>query len=98
MLCSNCGADNPKSAKFCIDCASPFPRRCPSCGSENLPRAKFCAQCAALLGASNRTAAPVVPSIPPDYNLNVALSEGKGNGPLDGERRTVTALFADIQG
>src|SRR5262249_49635992 len=94
MLCSNCGTDNPASARFCIECASPFARRCPSCGTENPPHAKFCAQCAGALSAS------VARPAPPRQNLEVnpVLAERDTDGPLDGERKTVTALFADIKG
>ena len=49
MRCASCGAENPDGAKFCIECAAPFPRRCARCGAENLPRAKFCAECATPL-------------------------------------------------
>src|SRR6516165_12821483 len=97
MLCSNCGADNPETAKFCIECASPFARRCPSCGTENPPHAKFCAQCATHLSSRASPASPTAPGVLPrqDVEVNAALTE---NGQLDGERKTVTALFADIKG
>jgi double zinc ribbon protein len=100
MLCSNCGADNPETAKFCIECASPFPRCCPSCGSENPPQAKFCAQCAThLSGRPSPASASPLPA-PPRQNveLNPVSIEAKTGAPLDGERKTVTALFADIKG
>src|SRR5215472_9245312 len=100
MLCSNCGVDNPATARFCIECASPFARRCPSRGTENPPHAKFCAQCATHLAGRASPASPVALPVPPQQNVevNLALSAGKIDGPLDGERKTVTALFADIKG
>ena len=100
MLCSNCGAHNPETARFCIECAFPFARRCPSCGNENPPHAKFCAQCATRLGDGASPAASPAPPVPPRHNVevNAALTEGKTDAPLDGERKLVTALFADIKG
>src|SRR5215472_4295416 len=100
MLCPNCGTDNPETAKFCIECASPFTRRCPSCGTENPPRAKFCAQCATNLSGRASPASPTVPQIQPRQivEVNAALTEGKTDGQLEGERKTITALFADIKG
>jgi len=100
MLCSNCGADNPEAAKFCIECASPFPRRCPSCGTANPPQAKFCAQCATHLSGRASPASATAPPVRPRQNVevNLALTENKTDGQLDGERKTVTALFADIKG
>ena len=51
MPCSRCGAENPGTAKYCIQCASPFVRPCSSCGAENPPRAKFCSQCSSAIDA-----------------------------------------------
>ena len=100
MLCSNCGADNPETARFCIECASPFARRCPSCGTENPPHAKFCAQCATdLSGRVSQASLSLLPVPPQDkVEVNLALSAAKTDGPLEGERKIVTALFADIKG
>src|SRR5215470_909582 len=97
MLCSNCGADNPEAARFCIECASPFARRCPLCGTENPPHAKFCAQCATHLSGRASLASPPATSRQ-NVEVNAAFTEGKTDRQLDGERKTVTALFADIKG
>jgi class 3 adenylate cyclase/predicted ATPase len=98
MLCSNCGADNPETARFCIECASPFARRCPSCGTENPPRAKFCAHCATRLGDRASASRAALPVPQQNVEVKVAITEGKTDSHLDGERKTVTALFADIKG
>src|ERR1700751_2426550 len=89
MRCSNCGAENPEGLKFCNECAAPFKRRCPGCGFENAPTAKFCGECAAPLSA------PAT-----DLELSQALRitpEADYQAIIDGERKTVTALFADIK-
>src|SRR5712672_941334 len=57
MRCQNCSAENPRDARYCIQCATPFPRRCQKCGFENPSEARFCAQCAKPLDA----AAPIRP-------------------------------------
>src|SRR5690349_10362552 len=100
MLCSNCGADNPANARFCIGCASPFARRCSSCGTENPPHAKFCAQCATHLSGRASPALPTALPVQSRQNVDdkAALTQSKTDGQLDGERKTVTALFADIKG
>jgi class 3 adenylate cyclase len=87
MRCSKCGAENPEGLKFCEQCAAPFKRRCAKCGFENSPAARFCGQCAASLNSSPEAASSIGPSIadhPP--------------AELEGERKTVTVLFADIRG
>src|SRR6516162_6647360 len=94
MRCSKCGAENPDRAKFCVECASVFLRQCASCGAENPPAAKFCLECAKPLTAAD----PEAPHLAPSANLRVERSDHSTETTLDGERKTVTALFADIKG
>ena len=93
MRCSKCGAENPDRAKFCEECASPFTRRCPSCNTENSLTAKFCIECAKPLesagGKSQRTSTA---------SSTIQVSAETADASLDGERKTVTMLFADIKG
>ena len=93
LRCSKCDSDNPEGAKFCIDCAAPLANSCPKCGQENLPRAKFCADCATPVIA----AAPKSKVQPESTPSRVSPEEAVAN-EADGERKTVTALFADIKG
>ena len=96
MRCQNCSAENPQGAKFCVQCATPFRRLCEKCGSENPPEARFCAQCATALsgeaGQPSKAAAG-----PTSSGIRVAVDNSEPQA-LDGERKNVTALFADIQG
>jgi len=96
MRCQNCTAENPDGAKFCIECATPLKRRCPQCSFENPPAAKFCAQCAAPLSAT-ALGQPSKAAAPDSSNIRVTL-ENSAPGAIEGERKTVTALFADIKG
>ena len=92
MRCSKCGAENPDRAKFCVECASPFARRCSSCNAENPQTAKFCLECAKPLeGAGDKS--PRVPDAGSPIQVNAGTPDS-----LDGERKTVTVLFADIKG
>jgi class 3 adenylate cyclase len=94
MRCSKCGAENPKRAKFCVECASPFARRCPSCSAENPATAKFCLECSKpLVSAASETRRSAQ-----SPNWTVQIGDRPGETTLEGERKTVTALFADIQG
>jgi len=94
MRCSNCGVENPEGLKFCNECAAPFKRRCAKCGFENAPTAKFCGACAAPLGPP---ATGLDPSKAPAQALSIT-AEADSQATVDGERKTVTALFADIKG
>jgi class 3 adenylate cyclase/tetratricopeptide (TPR) repeat protein len=95
MRCSKCSADNRDIARFCDGCGAPIQLRCPSCGALCRAGAKFCDACGStLLGprleAPNPTAASAA-------GIRFT-SEATGPEALDGERKTVTALFADIKG
>ena len=92
MKCAKCGADNREGAKFCNECAAPIEASCPKCGSRNKPGAKFCDECGTSLGSS----AAASPKQPNDSSIRVIDSPVAEN--LEGERKTVTALFADIKG
>jgi len=94
MNCSACGAENSAEQKFCNECAAPFKRRCAKCGYENPPTAKFCGECATALTSSVSKPTAAIPATP---SVRVA-PESTSPGALEGERKTVTALFADIKG
>ena len=94
MNCSACGAENPAEQKFCNECAAPFKRRCAKCGYENPPTAKFCGECATALTSSVSKPTAAILSTP---SVRVA-PESTSPEALEGERKTVTALFADIKG
>jgi len=93
MRCSKCGAENPDRAKFCEGCASPFTRRCPSCDTENSLSAKFCIECAKSL----KSAGSELPRSA-GWSSPVHAGAGTPDASLEGERKMVTALFADIKG
>jgi class 3 adenylate cyclase len=67
--------------------------KCPKCGASNEPDEQYCGQCGSLLSVAGGSAAAQRPS--PALRV---VSENSDAHPLDGERKTVTALFADIKG
>src|SRR5262249_44715105 len=83
----------PDDAKFCVGCGSSFAGRCPKCSAENPSDASFCKQCGTRLNAKALSATAVVVS----GRVGVG-AEPADSTALDGERKTVTALFADIKG
>jgi class 3 adenylate cyclase/tetratricopeptide (TPR) repeat protein len=67
--------------------------KCARCGTESMPAAKFCADCgAALRQASARFASPqaYTPRHLAEKILNL-------RGAIEGERKVVTVLFADLE-
>jgi class 3 adenylate cyclase/tetratricopeptide (TPR) repeat protein len=91
MRCSKCGADNREGRKFCTQCGSALAAKCPRCGAAIEPAEKFCGECGAALG---RPSAAIGKSDEPQIEIAGTPASEK----LEGERKTVTALFADIKG
>jgi class 3 adenylate cyclase len=100
MRCPRCEADNPEGMKFCIECAAPLARRCPQCDFANPPQAKFCGQCAASLTGQTTGSHPSSAAQPPVSYTPGHLAEKilTSKTALEGERKQVTVLFADIKG
>jgi hypothetical protein len=99
MRCAKCSADNPSGKKFCGDCGASLGNSCPKCGAENPESKKFCGDCGTALTAGIGTT-PGNESRPRSETvslLNVADRLETAAVP-EGERKTVTALFADIKG
>ena len=74
-----------------------MPRRCPKCGTENPAGFRFCGGCAAPLSSAEPAAEPMVSAKEPALSAQT-IPEQTGFDVSDGERKTVTALFADIKG
>src|SRR5262249_10273281 len=92
--------ENPPRAKFCLECGAPLTARCASCGAQLPPGAKFCTECAhpanavaTLAGAQPRFASPG--AYTPKHLAEKILTT---KSALEGERKQVTVLFADLKG
>ena len=71
---------------------------CSSCGHENREGASFCEACGAPIGRAGHAEQPPAPRpasvLPPDLAEKVRAS----GASLEGERKQVTVLFADVMG
>ncbi len=93
MICGGCGFDNPAGVKFCGECGSPVEARCPSCEASNPAGFKFCGECGTALrsdGAPTRAPKEYTPRHLADKIL-------KTKSAIEGERKRVTVLFADVK-
>ena len=96
MKCPGCGNENAVEARFCEQCAAPLPRTCDNCGSRVSLTAKFCPECGHPLrpvADDSRFASPK--SYTPQHLADKILTS---RAALEGERKQVTVLFADIKG
>jgi class 3 adenylate cyclase/tetratricopeptide (TPR) repeat protein len=99
MKCPKCQANNPDDAKFCIECGGAMEFHCPKCGSPTPARGRFCKECGCTLDEAKASTPSVDYSKPQSYTpkflADKILSTGKS---LEGERKLVTVLFADVAG
>jgi class 3 adenylate cyclase/tetratricopeptide (TPR) repeat protein len=97
MQCPQCQQDNPPQAKFCLECGTRLVLTCARCGTELPAGAKFCLECGQPVEA--RSAAPSR-FIAPETYIPKHLAEKilTARSDLEGERKQVTVLFADIKG
>ena len=99
MRCSSCHYENPQATRFCGNCGTLLNNRCAKCGRENPPQFKFCGDCGASLQPGSP--APVQGAGGAAGSTLIQFAEQPSvptHDVPDGERKTVTALFADIKG
>jgi uncharacterized membrane protein YvbJ len=97
MRCSKCGMENPVGKKFCSQCGNGLSGRCPKCGAENLLSSRFCGDCGATLADNVSPAAAQTPNAAATAaQIRVTPEQPDASAAVD-ERKTVTALFADIK-
>jgi predicted ATPase/class 3 adenylate cyclase len=92
MICAQCQAENSLDAIFCDHCGLRLETACPKCGEPNRQGAKFCRRCGQLI---NHTAVPSRDTYVPKHLAEKILASRPS---LEGERKQVTVLFADIRG
>jgi ribosomal protein L40E len=97
MKCPRCEQDNPAHARFCLGCGARLALACSSCGAELPGDARFCLQCGQAVAAG--TAASVRSPAPEAYTPKLLAEKIlTSKAALEGERKQVTVLFADLKG
>jgi class 3 adenylate cyclase/tetratricopeptide (TPR) repeat protein len=96
MKCQKCQTENPEIRKFCRECGAKLQFVCPQCATENLPDDKFCGECGNRLAVLKEVPAidyskpqSYTPKFLADKILTIRSS-------IEGERKLVTVLFADV--
>jgi class 3 adenylate cyclase/tetratricopeptide (TPR) repeat protein len=113
MKCQRCQYENPAGMKFCGECGARLEAVCPACKFANPPNHKFCGECgerltttapapadtrpvpAAAVSPAPQSYAPAPESYTPKHLAERILSSRVA---LEGERKHVTVLFADLKG
>src|SRR6476661_965840 len=96
MRCPACSFENASGIKFCGECGAPLKLKCSGCGFENAAGLKFCGECGKPLGGAAKPGPLQDPrSYTPRHLAEKILTS---RSALEGERKQVTVLFADVKG
>ncbi len=101
MKCPGCTFENPPGMLFCGRCGGKLVSSCPSGGSENPAGFVFCGKCGSRLAEATRPPAPhLATSDSPRRHIPAHLAERilTSKSAVEGERKQVTVLFADVKG
>jgi Double zinc ribbon/Adenylate and Guanylate cyclase catalytic domain len=96
MQCLRCEHENRVGQRFCSECGASLALSCPACRFSNEPGGKFCGGCGQALsrGASSATKFGSPETYTPKHLAEKILTS-KIN--LEGERKQITVLFADLK-
>src|SRR5499433_3621703 len=100
MICPRCQHENSPDSIFCDECGNRLETACPQCGEPNRWSAKYCKICGQAIHRAEMGSAGTAQRVPsPDTYLPKHLAEKilASRGALEGERKQVTVLFADIR-
>ncbi len=97
MNCASCGNEAPAGSAFCNSCGASLSLTCAACGATPPPGSSFCNGCGATLGGASADSA--FQRAPADYTpRHLADKILQSKSALEGERKQVTVMFADVKG
>jgi class 3 adenylate cyclase/predicted ATPase len=95
VRCPSCGREHATDASFCNSCGTKLVSGCPHCGRTNPPGSSFCNGCGNVLEAPATVTVRDPRSYTPKHLAEKILTS---RSALEGERKQVTVLFADVKG
>src|SRR5256712_13974225 len=100
LRCPRCQAENREGARFCRECGATFSAVCWSCGAKVEAGSKFCDGCGASLDAPPASGPRASRFASPESYTPTHLAERilTSKSAMEGERKQVTVLFADLKG
>jgi class 3 adenylate cyclase len=105
VKCPQCQVETKAGRKFCSACGEELPFSCPQCGFVNDPGDRFWGGCGQALTATpvteSQPSAPTPRTYTPPHlaeRIRAEQAAMEARGATGGERKTITALFADLKG
>jgi class 3 adenylate cyclase len=86
--CPLCGNPNRPTRRFCTGCGTRLPATCHACGGAVEAGERFCGDCGVPLAGETR--------VDPPRHLAEKIRDARRT--IEGERKHVTVLFADVKG
>ena len=96
MKCLRCQHENPLRAKFCLECGARLALACIKCQTELPSDANYCFQCGEPVAPQASVSRFATPETYTPKHLAEKILTSKA--ALEGERKQVTVLFADLKG
>jgi class 3 adenylate cyclase/tetratricopeptide (TPR) repeat protein len=98
MRCPECKIELPDGSKFCKECGKKLELTCPGCTKPIPPDSKFCLECGQDLQRP-RESPPIDFGQPRSYTPKFLVEKIlTSRSAIEGERKLVTVLFADVAG
>ena len=88
MKCAKCQTENAPERRYCCTCGRLLSVICEACGFANTAEARFCGGCGQAVRAAGHT----------DMSAFQPHHFASGQHSIQGERKQVTVLFADLCG
>jgi len=105
MDCLSCGHENRPGRRFCGNCGGSLQIACPSCDAVDEDGERFCGTCGAELTPAPRASPSASAAVTPPARDPLAYTPKHlaekiltSSSALEGERKQVTMLFADVKG
>src|SRR5215510_7564308 len=99
MKCPRCQQENPPRSNFCLGCGTRLVATCGACGNDLPAGSRFCNKCGTPVSTSESSAGQPRFASPESYTpKHLAERILTSRAALEGERKQVTVLFADLKG
>jgi class 3 adenylate cyclase/tetratricopeptide (TPR) repeat protein len=95
MYCARCGARSSDEVLSCGECGAALGPACLACNAQNLPGSRFCRMCGRPLSEPSSDRPDRSPASYTPRHLTEKILTSRA--ALEGERKQVTVLFADVK-